>query len=349
MPPPSVAKNARPAARYSVAGQSFHFNDAPPRTRVPIDRRERSGVPARATQSPTSDAALAPRHVVREWENSSVETEKDTVQQAAAPPADDWHYALLFLPARRREAARALQAFRADVRGATENVRDPGVAHAKLDWWHREIDAAFDGTPNHPTMRALAPHLAEFGIAREPLHDVVRGAEMDLTQFRYFSYDELRRYCVLVSGSAAAALVRIFNPATDPGYAQALGLALHLTAMIRDVGGDARHSRIYLPADELDQFGVPDSEILSATMSDRFQKLMQFQIERARQACDAALAALPMEQRNGQKPSLTLLSIARQLLKHIEAEHHAVLTQRIDLPHGRKLWLAWKMQALGRF
>jgi phytoene synthase len=76
---------------------------------------------------------------------------------------------------------------------------------------------------------------------------------------------------------------------------------------------------------------------------------MQFQAERAHGLYDQALALLPDADRRSQKPGLMMASIYRTLLREIEAAHFPVLTQRVALTPARKLWLAWKMQALGRF
>lgn len=279
-------------------------------------------------------------------------TASDTyVREKARTPHDPLHYALLFVSARQRAAAQAFRAFELDVRSATEEVRDPGVARAKVRWWKDEVNRCFDGAPTHPALQTLAPHLDAFGITRMLLLAVADSADMDLSQFRYFDYPELERYCELGAGSAAEVLARICGHTEENTlrYARKLGLALQLTAVVRNVGHDARHSRIYLPADEMDRFRVKESAVLSGTYSDGFAELMAFQAERALATYDEALALLPAVDRQRQKPTLALLSIQRGVLDAIRAQHYRVLEQAIDLPPARKYWLAWKMQALGRF
>ena len=70
-------------------------------------------------------------------------------------------------------------------------------------------------------------------------------------------------------------------------------MAFQLTNIIRDVGEDARRGRIYLPIDELQRFEVPAATILDARYSDNFRRLIEFQIERAENLYEQALAALP--------------------------------------------------------
>ena len=143
---------------------------------------------------------------------------------------------------------------------------------------------------------------------------------------------------------------RIFGQ-TQPqttDYAHKLGQALQLTNIIRDVGEDALRGRIYLPVNELQQFDVKAHEILKRTYSDRFTALMRFQAQRAHALYDEALALLPDEDRRAQKPGLMMASIYRALLREIEGDKFQVLHQRIHLTPLRKMWLAWKVQALGR-
>jgi phytoene synthase len=136
--------------------------------------------------------------------------------------------------------------------------------------------------------------------------------------------------------------------AQTTAYAHKLGQALQLTNIIRDVGEDALRGRIYLPISEMQQFDVKAHEILKRTYSDRFTALMKFQAERAQGLYAEALALLPPADRRAQKPGLMMASIYRDLLREIERDNFQVLHQRVSLTPLRKLWLAWKVQALGR-
>jgi phytoene synthase len=128
-----------------------------------------------------------------------------------------------------------------------------------------------------------------------------------------------------------------------------LGLAFQLTNIIRDVGEDALRGRIYLPMNELQQFNVSAKDILERRDSPAFQALMTFQYERAQGLYSQALSVLPKEDWRSQKPGLMMASIYRTLLVEIQSAGFPVLHQRVALTPLRKFWLAWKMQALGRF
>jgi len=280
-----------------------------------------------------------------------VTTPQDYVQQKAAAAGSSFYYAFLFLSPARRAAITAFYAFCREVDDVVDEVNDPGVASAKLAWWQAEVRSAFEGRPTHPALQALMPHATSFGIEPRQLLDVIEGCQMDLTQTRYGSFAELEHYCHLVAGVVGEVSARIFGqhaPETTP-YAHRLGLAFQLTNIIRDVGEDARRQRIYLPEDELQRFGVTAQELFESRYSEPFTALMRFQAERAQRCYDEALALLPTADRRSQKPGLMMASIYRTLLREIEASGFQVLHQRIALTPLRKFWLAWKMQALGRF
>jgi len=277
-------------------------------------------------------------------------TPEQYVQEKAAGSGSSFYYAFLFLPPRRRAAITAFYAFCREVDDVVDEVHDPGVAQTKLAWWQTEVARAFAGQPQHPVMRALAPLQGEFGIEERQLQAVIQGCRMDLEQTRYLDFPALERYCHLVAGIVGEVAARIFGQSQErtTEYAHKLGLAFQLTNIIRDVGEDAMRGRIYLPVSELQQFDVKAHEILQRKYSDRFTELMRFQAARAHALYDEALALLPAEDRRSQKPGLMMASIYRTLLREIEADDFKVLHQRVSLTPLRKLWLAWKVQALGR-
>ena len=272
------------------------------------------------------------------------------VQQKAASSGSSFYYAFLFLPAQRRAAITAFYAFCREVDDVVDEVSDPGVARTKLAWWQAEVGNAFAGKPTHPVMLAMMPHVPTYGLEERQFQAIIQGCQMDLEQTRYLDFPGLQRYCHLVAGVVGEVSAKIFGQ-TDPQtteYAHKLGLAFQLTNIIRDVGEDSMMGRIYLPVSELQQFDVKAHEITNRKYSDNFTKLMRFQAERAHKLYDEALALLPDVDRRAQKPGLMMASIYRTLLREIESEDFKVLHQRISLTPLRKLWLAWKMQALGR-
>lgn len=277
-------------------------------------------------------------------------TPQEYVAQKAAASGSSFYYAFLFLPSPRRAAITAFYAFCREIDDVVDEVNDPTVATQKLQWWQHEVQQAYAGQPSHPVMLALMPHAHTYAIRAEQLQAIVEGCRMDLTQNRYLDYPALQSYCHLVAGVVGEVSASIFGQtdAQTTRYAHVLGQAFQMTNIIRDVGEDAMRGRIYLPINELQAFDVKAHELLKRQHSERFVALMRFQCERAHRLYDEALALLPATDCRAQKPGLMMASIYRTLLREIEDEGYRVLTQRIALPPLRKLWLAWKVQALGR-
>ena len=277
-------------------------------------------------------------------------TPQEYVQQKAASSGSSFYYAFLFLPAERRAAITAFYAFCREVDDVVDEISDPSVAQSTLAWWQKEVQQAFAGHPTHPVMHALMPHAKVYDIEAHHLLSVIEGCQMDLTQTRYLDFAGLQRYCHLVAGVVGEVAAKIFGQtdATTTLYAHKLGLAFQLTNILRDVGEDAMRGRIYLPIDELKQFDVKAQDLMQRQYSDRFTALMKFQAARAHSLYDEAMSLLPAADKRTQKPGLMMASIYRTLLREIEADNFQVLHQRVSLTPLRKLWLAWKVQALGR-
>ena len=268
------------------------------------------------------------------------------------PDASSRHYALLFVAGERRAAAQALFAFYDEVSAVPDSASEPHVAAAKLAWWQTEVDRSYHGRPSHPLMAALMPHLVQHDVPERLLLAIVEGADVKAGQDAYANFAELERYCNLMGGALWESLSLLFGPPSwrATRYACALGQALQLTRIIRDVGHDAQLGRIFLPVDELQQFGVDMEDILDGKPSDGLRRLLQFQTERARTLYDEALQYLQADgQQQAHKPGLIMASLYRHLLDTLEKRQFPVLAQRPDLLPLRKFWLAWKMQALGRF
>ena len=277
-------------------------------------------------------------------------TPQDYVQQKAVASGSSFYYAFLFLPKERRAAITAFYAFCREVDDVVDDIADASVAASKLAWWHLEVTQAFAGQPTHPVMQALMPLAGTYAIEQRHLQAVIEGCQMDLAQTRYLDYPGLQRYCHLVAGVVGEVAANIFGQ-TQPKtteYAHKLGQALQLTNILRDVGEDALRGRIYLPMSDLQRFDVKANEILNRGYSERFSSLMAFQAQRAHALYDEALALLPATDRRAQKPGLMMASIYRALLREIEHDQFQVLHQRISLTPLRKMWLAWKVQALGK-
>jgi phytoene synthase len=218
------------------------------------------------------------------------------------------------------------------------------VAKAKLNWWREEMHAAYNGQPQHPVSRALSPVVREYNLPEQRLAEIIDGMQMDLDYNRYPDFPTLEVYCHRVAGVVGLLSAEIFgysDPATLD-YARTLGVALQVTNILRDVGEDALRNRIYLPLDELQRFGLAADDIIAQREDERFERLMQFQIERARGYHECALSLLPAADRRRQRAGLVMGAIYRALLEEIADLRGHTLKQRVSLTPIRKLWIAWK-------
>jgi phytoene synthase len=162
---------------------------------------------------------------------------------------------------------------------------------------------------------------------------------MDLSGYHYETFDQLRLYCYRVASTVGLMSSEVFGyrDATALGYAEALGIAMQLTNILRDIGEDLRAGRIYLPADELKAFNYTAADLAANRIDQRFIALMKFQIARARtfyQQADAGIKLLSRDTR------LTVLAASRLyggILGAIERNNYDVFTHRASLSLSGKL------------
>jgi phytoene synthase len=265
-------------------------------------------------------------------------------RQRAAASGSSFYYSFLFLPEQERYAITALYAFCREVDDVVDECSDIGVARLKLDWWRQEIDRVFDAAPQHPVGQALYAAVRTYGLPHEGFAEIIDGMEMDLDRFSYPDFKALSLYCHRVAGTVGCLSAEIFGyeDRATLKYAHALGVALQLTNILRDVREDATRGRIYLPRDEMQRFGVSPDEIQLGISSGRAREFLQYQAERIRMYYQQALESLPEVDRYRQRSGLIMAEIYLTLLREIEEDGYRVLEHRIVLTPIRKLWIAWK-------
>ena len=271
-------------------------------------------------------------------------TPAEYCQSKAAQSGSSFYYSFLFLPKERREAITALYAFCREVDDIADECKDVAIARIKLEWWRHELAQTFADKPSHPVSQALLPAIRAYDLALEHFEEIIDGMEMDLQHVRYPDFKSLQLYCYRVAavvGQLAAAIFG-FTERDTLKYAHDLGIAFQLTNIIRDVGEDAQRNRIYLPQDELAQFGVAEKDILSGHTSPEFRALLAYQTARAQQYYQQAMQELPPVDRRNQRPGLVMAAIYQAVLHEIARDDYPVLKQRVSLTPIRKLWLAWR-------
>jgi phytoene synthase len=265
-------------------------------------------------------------------------------QSAASSTGSSFYYSFLFLNPAKRHAVTTLYAFCRTIDDIVDHCQDTKVAYHTLSWWTEEIERLFQGKPTHPLSQALEPIIHNFGLPKPLFIDLIHGMYKDLNNEYYDNFDALQVYCYHVASVPGLLAAKIFgyqNPQTET-YARTLGIALQLINIIRDVGEDAVHRRIYLPQEELAQFSLTADDILNRRHSPQFDALMRFQAKRAQEYYQLALSQLPAQDRLSQQCGLIMGSIYFTLLHKIQKRGFPVLTEQVRLAPFTKLWVAWK-------
>ena len=247
-----------------------------------------------------------------------------------------------FLPFAKRRAVWAVYAFCRTADDIVDRDGDPDERLAAIDAWETELRAAYAGRAVNPIFLAFADAAARYDVPLQAALDLLRGARMDVTISRYATYGDLRAYCYLVASTVGVLVTPILGALDDAAFhdAIALGHAMQITNILRDVGEDARMNRIYLTVADMHRFGYTEADLFRGTVDERFVALMQFQIERARQLyreVEPGIARLQPESRYAVRLALHLY---RDILAAIEANRYDVFTKRAYVPLQAKILTA---------
>ena len=270
-------------------------------------------------------------------------TPKEYCKQKTKESQSNFLSAFVFLKKEKRDALTALYAFCREVDDIADECVDHEIASKKLNWWRDEIERLYKGEPQHPVTKALYPFIDTYKLLKQHFIEIIDGMEMDVKYNRYESFEQLKLYCYRVASCVGILSANIFGYQNKNTliFAKNLGIALQLTNIIRDIGEDARRGRIYIPLDELKKLGVSEEEIILLKNSEKIKKLVENQVDRAKQFYDLALTSLPMEDKKTQKISLIMGNIYFVLLNEIEKDSpEKILNQKTILPGFRKLKIA---------
>lgn len=240
--------------------------------------------------------------------------------------------AFILLPKARREGMAALYAFCREVDDVADEDQRPVAERARLlGEWREDVRIACEGgEPRFAVNRELRQVIATYRLPFELFDDLIRGCEMDLTQHRYATYEELEQYCYRVASVVGLLSIEIFGY-TNPGcrdYAIHLGKALQFTNILRDVRRDAERDRIYLPAEELRRHGVSDEEILRGEYSERYARAAQAVAERTLKFYRSARETLPESDRRSMVAAELMGSVYWRLLEKLQAARYDVFGDR---------------------
>jgi phytoene synthase len=267
-------------------------------------------------------------------------------RQLNAEHGKTYYLATLLLPPAKRPYVHALYGF---ARYADEIVDDLASTLTELQKaeqlrvWGNDFLAKFDsGHTDDPVCLAVLDTVRRWNIPREHFEAFLHSMTMDLTVTEYSTYEDLYEY---VYGSAAVIglqMVSILEPTSQDAYRHAteLGVAFQLANFIRDVGEDLERGRVYLPLEELAQFGVTRADLEARVATPEIKAALKYQIARVRQLEKSSRAGIAMLGESAQPCIETARVLYCGIVDAVEDIDYEVFAKRATVSLTRRLRVA---------
>jgi len=267
-------------------------------------------------------------------------------RQLNAEHGKTYYLATLLLPPAKRPYVHALYGF---ARYADEIVDDLASTLTEfekaeqLKIWGDDFLSKFDsGQTDDPVCQAVLDTVRRWDIPREHFEAFLHSMTMDLTVTEYSTYEDLYEY---VYGSAAVIglqMVPILEPASQDAYKYAteLGVAFQLANFIRDVGEDLERGRVYLPLDELAQFGVTKADLEAGIATPKVKAALKFQVARVRRLEESSRAGISMLGKQSQPCIETARILYCGIVDAVEDIDYEVFSKRATVSLTRRLKVA---------
>ncbi len=304
----------------------------------------------------TGPATAGVRHAAPHL-STTIQQSYETCHRIARDSQSNFYYAFFLLPKPKRDALAALYAFMRLVDDVVDEGVDLGAKQRGLAKWRAALDQYITGQDHvfdgNAAMAAPAPSLSgasevlpalvdtmqRYKMPARYLHDLISGAEMDLTVQRYPTFDRLREYCYRVAGTVGLTCTHVFGfrDARALDLAEKLGLAFQLTNIIRDVHEDYKLGRIYLTEEDLHRYGVSPEDFGRGEATLGVRELLRFESERAWQFYEKGSALLGLIDGDSRGALWLLVHTYSALLGRIELLDFAVFGERIRLSKAEKM------------
>lgn len=257
--------------------------------------------------------------------------------------ARNFSYGIRLLPPPKRAALSAVYAL-------ARRIDDIGDGDLPDDEKRRrlaDVRAALENldTATDPVLVAVRDVSRRHPIPLAAFGELVDGVERDVAGGSFATFDELVAYCRCVAGSIGRLCLSIFG-ASDPiagaAYADALGIALQQTNILRDIREDLQNGRVYLPQEDLDRFGVVLRLSADGALVDDggLAPLIRWSADRARTWYDDGLRLIPLLDRRSAACCAAMAGIYRRLLDRIAADPTLVFERRLSLSAWEKSGVA---------
>ena len=270
---------------------------------------------------------------------SELESAYADCQKLTRREAKNFYYAFVTLPQEKRRAISAAYAFCRHCDDSVDEAALPEDKLSALAELQTSLEQAYLGRAPTPMFLALADAADRYDIPEDYFREIILGVQSDLVKTRYRDFEELRQYCYRVASVVGLVCLQIFQYRDEAArdYAVDLGLAMQLTNIMRDLREDWDMGRVYLPQDEMAQFGYTEEQLGAGIRNDALVELLHFQGQRAREYFRSGFRLLPYLSRRSRACPAVLGAIYSRVLDRIEASGYDVLgEQRIALSTGEK-------------
>ncbi|MFZ0821332.1 MAG: squalene synthase HpnC [Candidatus Acidiferrales bacterium] len=312
--------------------------------------------PGRATQNGAgeaqqSGAVSSYRIPARADRETTVNASYDDCKRVARNAASNFYYVFYMLPEPKRRALCALYAFMRlvdDVSDDSGSASEESVAAKQrgLARWRGLVDASYAGdVSGHAILPAFADTCSRYSIPARYFHDLIAGAEMDLTEPSYATFDRLREYCYRVAGTVGLTCIHVFGfcDPRAPEVAERLGIAFQLTNILRDLPADLKMGRAYLPREDLERFGVREGE-LAGPLTPRLAELIAFEVDRAWRYYAEGAEIVGMVEKDSRAALWMLARTYSGLLARIETRGYDVFSAQVRLSAPEKFGILVRAQ-----
>src|SRR5579885_1966939 len=253
-----------------------------------------------------------------------------------------FYWAMRLLPRARREGMYAIYAFCREVDDIADDTRPVAAKLAALAEWRAGIAALYAGAPRRLVARALHPAVLRYSLRREDFLAVIDGMEMDArTDIRAPDLATLDLYCARVASAVGHLSVHAFGDPSPAAHrvADALGRALQLTNILRDLGEDAGRGRLYLPREVLDRHGIRATEPRTVLRHPALPAACRDVAALAERHFADADAAMAQCSRRAMRPAALMGAFYRATLDELLRAGWRDPASRVGLSKRRKLWL----------
>ena len=276
-------------------------------------------------------------------ETSSAAETWALVESIVRRSGTSFYWAMRWLPEKKRRAMYAIYAFCREVDDIADGPDAPDEKLSRLGQWRGEIERLYGDQPRNPVTQALQGPVEDFGLIKEDFRAVIDGMEMDADEpLRIADMDELNLYCDRVACAVGRLCVCVFgiDGAKGQELAFALGQALQLTNILRDIPEDAERDRLYIPEALLQAHDVTDPDLFAKFENPGFSRACEVLAGIGVRRFEQAAEVISRCEREQVRPAIMMMEIYRRTLARLKIRGWDNLTLPVGLSKAGKLWIA---------